>query len=150
MSSYPVTKDKVRVPEGTPDGTLFVSVDGTWKVKGNPYSLEDCARGYWTEKNLKSSHGYDCDWLMARKRGRIVGVWKINRKKGWMVPSATPKKSWPDDKPTDQPRNGCELIVVDEETAEKFIGQEVHLGRSHNSLRGYFHKNQNMIKKAGE
>ena len=136
--TYPVTKDKVKVPEGTPNGTLFVSVDGTWKVKGNPSSLEDCARGYWPVKNLKAAHAYDCDWLMARKHGRIVGVWKIDKKKGWMDSSETPKKSWPEDKPTDIPRNGCELIPVDSKIEAKFIGQAVNLGRCHNSLRGYF------------
>ena len=135
---YPQVSDNVVVPEGTPNGTLFVSVDGTWKKKGIPANLEDCARGYWTVANLAASHGKDCDWLMARKGGKIVGVWKIDRKKDWMIPPATPKATWPDDKPKDHPRLGCELISVNEEIKDRFIGKIVHLGRCPNSLRGYF------------
>ena len=136
---YPQVKDPISVPQGTPDKTLFVSVDGTWQEKGCTASLEDCARGYWTEQNLSASHGYACEWLMARKHGRIVGVWKIDRKKGWMIPSATPKATWPSDKPISPPqRRGCELISVNEQVENRFLGKEVHLGRSKNTLRGYF------------
>ena len=142
---YPTVKDPVSVPSGTPDKTLFVSVDNTFGIglkdpkTKQTVSLEDCARGYWTEQNLAASHGYDCDWLMARLHGRIVGIWRINRTKGWMMPSATPKTTWPNDKPASQPsRRGCELIPVDEETWKQFVNKEVHLGRNQNSLRGYF------------
>ena len=136
---YPQVKDQIRVPQGTPDKTLFVSVDGSWQEKGSTASLEDCARGYWTEQNLSAARGYDCEWLMARKHGRIVGVWKIDRKKGWMIPSATPKVTCPSDNPTPPPqRRGCVLIQVDEETERLFLNKEVHLGRNQNTLRGYF------------
>ena len=136
---YPRVKNPISVPQGTPDRTLFVSVDGTWQEKGCSASLADCARGYWTEQNLSAAHGYDCDWLMARKHGKIKGVWKIDRKKGWMAPSATPKVTWPNDKPTPPPpRRGCELIPVNTETENRFLDKEVHLGRSPNPLRGYF------------
>ena len=134
---YPNVSDPTSIPSGTPDRTLFVCVDNTWKQKGIPASLEDCARGYWTEANLEAAHAYDCDWLMARHHGKIVGVWKIDKRR-WMVPSATPKKTWPNDNPTDHPRRGCILIPVDKEMEQCFIGKEVHLGRCPNSLRGYF------------
>lgn len=141
---YPNVRDMVTVLNGTPNGTLFVSVDGTYGKKivdpttRQLVSLEDCARGYWTQANLAAAHGYDCDWIMARLRGKIVGVWKINRKKGWMDPSNTPKSTWPSDRPKDRPRSGCELIPVDKEVWNRFVGKEVHLGRNQNSLRGYF------------
>ena len=136
---YPQVNDPISIPQGTPDKTLFVSVDGTWQENGCLASLEDCARGHWTEQNLSASHGYDCEWLMARKRGRIVGVWKIDRDRGWLIPSATPKVTCPSDKPKNPPaRRGCVLISVDEETAGRFLGKEVHLGRNKNTLRGYF------------
>ena len=71
---YPQVSDKIDVPGGTPNGTLFVSVDGTWKKKGMPANLEDCARGYWTEANLAASHGEDCDWLMDEEiKDRFIG-----------------------------------------------------------------------------
>lgn len=141
---YPNVSDEVSVPKGTPNGTLFVSVDGTWKKKGCPATLVDCARGYWTDANLAAAHAEDCEWLMARQGGKIVGVWKINRNKGkngWMLPSATPKKTWPNDKPVDYPRSGCELIPVEESIKKRFIGEPIHLGRCRNSLRGYFISN---------
>ena len=137
---YPKVKDEVIVPRGTPDRTLFVSVDGTWQKKGNAATLEDCARGYWTVANLSAAHADECDWLMARKRGKIVGVWKISRQKGWMAPSESPKKSWKADKPTDHPRLACELISVGEQMEKRYVGKAVHLGRCPNSLRGYFSK----------
>lgn len=136
---YPKVKSGVDVPMGTPNGTLFVSVDGTWENPKLPgVTLEDCARGYWTRANLAAAKADRCEWLMARKKGKIVGVWKINTKKGWMDPWVTPKKSWPSDMPKDRPRGGCELIPVGEEMWKKFVGERVHLGRAHNTLRGCF------------
>ena len=143
----PNVSNKVSVPKGTPNGTLFVSVDGTYGKRycdpqtGKRVSLDDCARGYWTDANLAAAHADDCEWLMARQGGKIVGVWKINRTKGkygWMIPSATPKKTWPSDNPVDYPRSGCELIPVDADVEKQFLGKQVHLGRNYNSLRGYF------------
>lgn len=142
---YPKVKDEVSVPAGTPNGTLFVCVDETFgKGIVDPATkkhvlLEDCARGYWTRANLDAAHADQCDWLMARLHGKIKGVWRINRKKGWMDPAVTPKKTWPSDKPKDRPRGGCE-VIADEEMEKKFLGCEVHLGRCPNSLRGYFVK----------
>ena len=142
---YPQVRDKVSVPNGTPNGTLFVCVDKTYgrglcdSQTGKRVSLEDCARGYWTEANLSAAHGYGCDWLMARERGKIVGVWRIDRKQGWMDSSTTLKVTWPSDKPIPPPRRkGCALIHVDEKTRERFMNQKVHLGRNPNTLRGYF------------
>ena len=140
---YPNVNGPISVPEGTPDKTLFVCVDKTYGTRdpdtGTLITPEDCARGYWTEYNLADSRGYNCDWLMARYNGIIVGVWKIDKAQGWMVPSATPKQSWPSDNPDPSPpRRGCALIPVDEETEKRFIGKEVHLGQCQNTLRGYF------------
>ena len=142
---YPNVSDPISVPAGTPDKTLFVSVDATYGTRdpqtGTLITLEDCAMGYWTEKNLTAAHGYDCDWLMARQHGKIVGVWQIDKSRGCMVSSAIPKKSWPSDNPMPPPqRRGCVLVPVDKRMEQRFIGQKVKLGRCHNSLRGYFIK----------
>lgn len=137
---YPNVSDEVSIPDGTPSGTLFVSVDGTFNKSGCPGNLDDCARGYWTKANLAAAHAYDCEYIMARLHGKIVGVWKIDRKKGnqgWMDPALTPKVTFPSDKPKDYPREGCELIDVEKTMWNKFVGQSVHLGRCPNSLRGY-------------
>lgn len=142
---YPNVSDPVSVPEGTPSGTLFVSVDKTYgkgicdPQTGKRVSLMDCARGYWTVANLKAVHADECDWLMARQRGKIVGVWKIDKKKSWMLPSATPKATWPSDKPTDYPRKGCILLDTDDVVEKRFVGKEVRLGRCPNTLRSYFY-----------
>ena len=143
---YPkIVKDLVSVPKGTPNRTLFVSVNKSWGKKitdpqtNRTVELEDCARGYWTEQNLVASRGCECEWLMATVNSCIVGVWKIDRKKGWMKPSDTPKVSHPSDKPIPPPkRKGCILIPVDMTVVQNFIGKVVHLGRNPNPLRGYF------------
>ncbi len=140
---YPIVNSRVSVPEGTPNGTLFVSVDGTFgiepKESSQKASLEDCARGYWSVENLRAAHGEECSWLMARKGGKIIGVWRIDTTRGWMEPEASKKKTWPGDQPVPPPpRLGCDLKDVDEPTRNQFIGQVVHLGRCPNSLRGYF------------
>lgn len=141
---YPRTNDRVLVPKGTPNGTLFVCVDKTYG-KGirdtgtnQLVSLKDCAMGYWTDNNLQGAHGYDCQWVMARCRGRIVGVWKIDSNKGWRSPAEMPKETAPNDCPTDGNRKGCALIDVGDDIKNQFVGKVVHLGRSHNPLRGYF------------
>lgn len=141
---YPQVRDNVSVPPGTPNGTLFVCVDNTYgnqirdTVTNNLVSLEDCARGYWTDGNLQAAHGYDCEWLMARCRGVIVGVWRIDRQRGWRCPRETPKATAPNDCPEDENRRGCALIDVGDDIRNQFIGEVVRLGRSHNPLRGYF------------
>lgn len=140
MKVYPKVSDEVSVPKGMPNGTLFVEVTKSAKVidgitKRHP-NLEDRARGYWTVPNLKAAHADLCDWLVARERGKIVGVWKINRKKGWMDPTQTPKKTWPTDNGGDRSRQGCEVIATD--GFNHLIGQRVHLGRCPNSLRSWF------------
>ena len=147
---YPQVNDPVSIPCGTPNGTLFVPVNRTYgEQKTDPLtrkriSLEDCARGYWREANLTASRGFNCDWLMATSFGRIVGVWKIDKYYGWLEPKLTPKATWPGD-PSIYPNNnqglsrrGCILIPVDKATWDKFVGQEVCLGRNPNPLRGYF------------
>lgn len=139
MKVYPNVSDRVEVPRGTPNGTLFVSVDETYQNPRLPgVSLEDCARGYWTERNLAASHAEECDYLMARKHGRIVGAWRIDRKTGWLDPAKTPKRTWPQDRPlSPPPRKGC-LVIEDEPRLGSFIGQPVRLGRCPCTLRGYF------------
>ena len=149
MSSYPVTKDKVRVPEETPCGTLFVEV-GKYYGKGfkdpltnQVVSLEDCARGYWTPANLNQAHAYDCKWLAARMDGKIVSIWKIDTKFGWKDSSLEAKPTWPSDQPFKQgeKREICRALPDDAETVElraKLIDKPVHLGRCFNTLRGYF------------
>ena len=140
MKVFPKVSDAVAVPNGTPHRALFVDVTVSAKVidgitKTAP-SLEDRARGYWTVANLKAAYAEMCDWLIAREHGVIVGVWKINRKKGWIDPSMTPKKTWPTDKGDGIPRLGCEVIEADE--YRFLIGKRAHLGRCPNSLRAIF------------
>ena len=140
------------VPPGIPSGTLFVSVRKTWQAN-NPVvppnvSLEDCARGYWTVRCLTEAHADQCEYLMAQKKGVIVGAWKIDRTKGvngWMEPMLTPKKTWPNDclqHPIPSDRRGCELKANCELIADvnlnQFVGQRVRVGRHFNPLRGYF------------
>ena len=145
---YPAVKDPVSVPNGTPNGTLFVCVDETYGRKlcdprtENRVSLEDCARGYWMEANIAAAHGYNCDWLMARLHGKIVEVWRIDKGQGthgWMDSSVTPKVTNPSDRPKSSPRKlGCVLIPVNIERRRSFLNQRIHLGRNLNPLRGYF------------
>ena len=137
------------VPPGIPSGTLFVSVGQTWQTH-NPtvppnVSLEDCARGYWTVRCLTEAHADQCEYLMAQKKGVIVGAWKINRARGWMEPTLTPKVTWPEDcrqHPIPSNRRGCELKANCELIADvnlnQFVGQRVRVGRHFNPLRGYF------------
>lgn len=139
---YPrITKSQVGVPAGTPDRTLFVCVTDSYEeeLKGNPFKhadLEDCARGYWRVGDIRSSHAKNCDWLFAHKHGRIVGVFRIDRPKGWVDWRLSPKKTWPTDSCSDK-REACE-VIPDAAMSKKFDGQIVHLGRCPNPLRGYF------------
>ena len=144
---YPQVTNTVLVPDKTPNGTLFVSIAKCYEIEprenpGHPASLEDCARGYWSIRNLHAARGEDCCWLMAHRDGRILGVWIIDRSKGqngWMNPSDTPKETWPNDRPgPESQRVGCELIPVDDQTWNRFYNKEVHLGRTPNPMRGYF------------
>ena len=137
MKVYPSVSDQVSVPRGLPNGTLFVSVDKTFQNPKIPgVSLEDCARGYWTIANLKASHAYDCDYLMARQKGSIVGAWRIDRKTGWHDSSIIHKKTWSQDRPGAD-REAC-LLISDEANLGSFIGKRVKLGRCPCSLRGFF------------
>ena len=141
---YPAVKDPVSVPNGTPDKTLFVSVGKSFgkglkePKTGKTVSLEDCARGYWRERDLSDSHGYNCEWLMAMLRGKVIGVWKIDTNRGWLMSRANPSATRA--VPTEPPsRRVCELISVEDAIWNRFVGREVHLGRHFNPLRGYFY-----------
>lgn len=145
MSSYPSTSTAVHVPAGTPSGTLFVDVGktcGKGLVDPNtnlPVSLEDCARGFWKNTHLAGAHASQCDWLVARMNGIIQGVWKIDRKIGWQLPTVSPIPTRIGN--SDTTRSVCVLLPDDEEVEDvrkKLVGSRVHLGRNHNSLRGYF------------
>jgi hypothetical protein len=145
---YPkITKSQVEVPLETPYRTLFVCVSKTYGTQkdGNPLrlvSLDDCARGYWTNKNMASAHAEECDWLFAHKNQRIVGVFKINHKKGWVEAHACSKPTWPSDIKNVAlgTRKGALELTLDEGMTKKFSGKVVHLGRCQNPLRGYFMK----------
>jgi len=140
----PQVKSEVTVPNGTPSGTLFVCVSGTFgkkiqsKVTKAPVSLEDCARGYWKDQHLSQAHADECDWLMAHCGGEIKGVWKIDRKKGWRPMAQVPKSTWPEDRRVDYPSSACDLIPVDDSTWNRFVGKCVRLGHCWNPLRAYF------------
>lgn len=142
MSVYPQVPSQVVVPKTTPSGSLFVYVGGTWgnhqksSITGQRVSLEDCARGYWNQANLSQARAEECDYLIAHYDGKICGVWKIDRKKGWMTSAQLKKSTWPEDYRTNS--LACDLIPVDDPELEGLKGQSVHLGRSLNPLRGYF------------
>ena len=149
MSVYPNVNTTVEVPKGTPNGTLFVDVGKTYGVgicdpaTGKRVSLEDCARGYWKIQNLSQAHASRCNWIVARIKGRIKGVWKIDTKFGWKDSSLEAKPTWPSDQPFKQgeKREICRVLPDDAETVElraKLIDKPVHLGRCFNTLRGYF------------
>ena len=140
---YPSVKNPVSVPNGTPDKTLFVSVGESFgkglkdPKTGNIVPLEDCARGYWRERDISDSHGYDCEYLMATVHGKIVGVWRIDRNCGWKRSQANPITTRPI--PKEPPsRRVCELIPVEDSIWNRFVGCEIHLGRHFSPLRGYF------------
>jgi hypothetical protein len=146
---YPKVNTTVEVPKGTPNGTLFVDVGKTYGVgicdpaTGKRVSLEDCARGYWTSSNLSQAHASKCSWLVARIKGRIKGVWKIDQKFGWKDSSIEAKPTFSSDQPfkRGEKRDICRVLPDDSETIElraKLIDKPVYLGRAFNSLRGYF------------
>ena len=141
---YPEVGTQVQVPEDTPNGTLFVCVAGTYgrkqrsNVTGECVSLEDCACGYWKIQHLSQAHAGDCEWLMAHCDGKIKGVWKIDRQKGWLPAADVRKQTWPEDQRTDYPSSACYLTPVSQEVWDRFVGKDVRLGRCWNPLRGYF------------
>lgn len=100
--------------------TILVCVSRTWGVQKKSdilkkrVTLEDCARGYW--RIVRSKKALQCECLMAVSKGEIVGVWEIDRAKGWMTPAQTPKRSWPEDKGYKYPRLGCEFVSPAKET----------------------------------
>ena len=134
MKVYPKVSDVISIPKGIPSGTLFVEITASGRIVDsitnrhpNP---EDRARGYWTVPNLKAAHADQCDWLMAREHGRIVGVWKIDRTKGWRDMRLTPKKTWPTDVADGRPRMGCDLIATEEYASligTRFILEDVQI-----------------------
>ena len=140
---YPrIAKDQVVIPSGTPDRTLFVCVTKTYGVhlpenQMRCASPEDCSRGYWKNCHVTAAHAEDCDWLFAHKNRRIVEVFRIDRKKGWVDSRQSPKKSWPSDKPPVGTRKACE-VTHDAAMTSRFKGAIVRLGRCQNPLRGYF------------
>ena len=64
--------------------TIFVNISKS--LRGEIYDvlptmpLVDVARGYWNV----SSKASQCEVLAAVDKGVVVGVWEINRSKGWM------------------------------------------------------------------
>jgi len=109
--------------------TLFVSVKKTWEqqlmsnVTGKRVSLKDCAMGYWMVANSPKIE--QCELLMALgKGGVIIGVWRINRQRGWLRPAELPKETWPEDDGgvRKESRRGCELFEVSDEIRNKFLG----------------------------
>ena len=111
-----------RLPDGIPNGTLFVCVDRTWGAKkcdertGQRISLEDCARGYWYDVHLNKVRLAECRWLMAIAHHQIEGVWKIDLQTGWQPPELIPKPTWPSDVgPWKVPRSGCLFMQDDDE-----------------------------------
>ena len=141
----PNVNSEVQVPAGTPSGTLFVCVRGTYgkvvsKVTKRPVSLADCACGYWTNKCLNQADASRCEWLMAHSAGKILGVWKIDRSKGdrgWLPSEKVKKTTWPEDSRTDAPSSAC-FLIPDAEMERRFVNKTVRLGRAYNPLRGYF------------
>ena len=109
--------------------SVLVSVKETWckeiksRITGKRVSLEDCAMGYW--QVASSSKIEQCEWLMALgEGGKVIGVWKINRQKGWLPPDQLPKKTWPEDDGGShrESRRGCVLLDAPADVRSKFMG----------------------------
>ena len=138
---YPAMKKDAgqHLPEGIPNGTLFVDVNKTWGVKkcdewtGQRISLEDCARGYWYDVHLNKKRLAECRWLMAIAHDTIEGVWKIDMQTGWKPPELIPKPTWPSDVgPWKVPRSGCLFMPDDDEV------RDVRAALMGKSLKVYF------------
>ena len=140
--TYPKVNTEVVVPDATPNGSLFVDVGATSGKLINPQTGQiaqdvDCARGYWKSANLNGANYGACDYLIARKSGKIVGVWQINKTKGWKnVGTNSQIPSVPSCHDTS--RMFCELLPVSKDLWGSLIGESVHLGRSKNTIRGVF------------
>lgn len=109
--------------------TVFVSVKNTWgkeiksEITGERVSLADCAMGYWRVANSPKIE--QCEWLMAiGDGGAVIGVWEINRQKGWLRPDQLPKRTWPEDDGGThrESRRGCELLEAPNDVRAKFLG----------------------------
>lgn len=148
---YPAVKGDTQqqLPEGIPNGTLFVCVDKTWSVaKTDPttnqrISLEDCARGYWCDTHLRKVRLGECRWLMAISKKKIAQVWKIDFNTGWRSPEEIAKPSWPSDRgPWLVPRSGCRFLPEDNEVLavrDACKGKEVKLKFNESqTVRGVF------------
>lgn len=115
--------------------TMMVSVGKTWgaaivsEVTHKRVSLEDCVRGYWRLSNSKKCE--KAVWIMGFVRGEIVGVWEIDREKGWMPCEKSPKKTWPEDLAKSltareiELRRVCELKPVDRKIWDKYVGMKI-------------------------
>ena len=140
--TYPKVNTEVVVPDATPNGSLFVDVGATSGKLINPQTGQiaqdvDCARGYWTERNLNGVNAAACDYLIARKDRKTVGVWLIDKNKGWK--NISPGAKIPSRPQYNDPeRLFCEVLPVPDELGNALVGEEVHLGQSQNSLRGIF------------
>lgn len=150
---YPAMNEDAgqHLPEGIPNGTLFVCVDRTWGAQkcdertGQRISLEDCARGYWYDVHLNKVRLAECRWLMAIAYHQIEGVWKIDLQTGWQPPELIPKPTWPSDVgPWKVPRSGCLFMPDDEEVRAKraaCVGQRVAISfAEYQTVRGVFRR----------
>ena len=116
--------------------TILVCVSKTWgigkisTVTKKRISLEDCSRGYW--RIVGSKKAPQCECLMAVSKGEIVGVWEIDKRKSWMSPAQTPKKTWPEDHGIDRSRLGCEFVPAGSESSviltmrSRFLNTRLH------------------------
>jgi hypothetical protein len=148
---YPAMNEDVgqHLPEGIPNGTLFVCVDRTWGAQkcdertGQRISLEDCARGYWCDVHLNKVRLAECQWLMAVAQDQIAGVWKIDLKKGWQPPELILKQTWPSDVgPWKVLRSGCLFMPDDDDvraTRAALMGKSLKIYfRQSQTVRGVF------------
>jgi hypothetical protein len=144
MSVCPRVKDNVIVPDGVPNGTLFVCVTDTYgnglknPRNGKLVSLEDCARGFWWEANLLASHYMNCQWLAAHSKGKILGIWKIDQ---WSPMTEETVVALNRGDPIKPKRLYCSLKFNDAEVQKVqslVVGKNVKLGRCPNPLRGFF------------
>ena len=148
---YPAMREDSgqHLPEGIPNGTLFVCVDRTWGIKmcdertGQRISLEDCARGYWCDVHLNKVRLAECQWLMAIAHHQIEGVWKIDLQTGWQPPESIPRPTWSSNRgPWKVPRSGCLFMPDDDEVRAvraALIGKSLELYfRQTQTVRGVF------------
>ena len=137
----------VSVPSEIPDGTLFISVNGSFgkniicRATGRRVSLENCARAFWREKNLITANYRNCEWAAALLYGVIVGFWRIDKNSWKRCNSIADLEACERDGNPNPERLYCEFLQDDEDVRTlrlKLVGKRVRIGRSFSPVNACF------------